>query len=288
MLTDERRTGAVRRPATGCAAAGDQRRLHRRPEGASARRGPHPGTVEADHRPALRVGGRVDGDDERHVPRGLQTLAGSVPHPDVPRLPRQLRRSALPRAARRVLQRVVPEHGQELLGRRVRQTAVDAVQHQRAVRQPRPRTPRLAELPRRAPRERTDLAVQRDGQVGPVHRLPDQDGAGDHLVLTRRGQRLHLLAGRPAQGSQASAAADQQPRRGRAERDDGAPRRGQRPTGSTDSGTAWRSTPCSPATRPTATTGCSRTATTLSPGTTPTNCASWCTGRPRCSPTSTN
>ena len=84
-----------------------------------------------------------------------------------------------------LLQRVVPEHGQVLLGRAVRETAVDAVQHQRAMRQPRSGSPRLAELPRRAPRERAHLAVQRDGQVGPVHRLPDQDGAGDHVVLAR-------------------------------------------------------------------------------------------------------
>ncbi len=40
----------------------------------------------------------------------------------------------------------------------------------------------------------------------------------------------------PLNAPQAGAAADQQPRRGGAERDDGAPRRGQRPTGSTDSG----------------------------------------------------
>ena len=84
-----------------------------------------------------------------------------------------------------LLQRVVLEHGQELLGCAVCETAVDAVQHQRAMRQPRSGTPRLAELPWRAPRERADLAVQRDGQVGPVQRLSDQDGAGDHVVLAR-------------------------------------------------------------------------------------------------------
>ena len=52
------------------------------------------------------------------------------------------------------------------------------------------------------------------------------------------GKWLHLLARRSAEGAAAGATADQQPRRGGAERDDGAPRRSQRPTRTTDSGRA--------------------------------------------------
>ena len=101
MLTDERRTelSDVLRPAAppreiDDVYTDDQRR-------APARRGSQRGPVEADHRPALRLGRGTDGHDERHVPRGLHSVAGPVPHPDVPRLPRQLRRGALPRTARR-------------------------------------------------------------------------------------------------------------------------------------------------------------------------------------------
>ncbi len=47
-------------------------------------------------------------------------------------------------------------------------------------------------------------------------------------------QRLHLLARRPAEGAEAHPAAGLQPRRCGAERDDGAPRRGQRPAREAD------------------------------------------------------
>ena len=85
-------------------------------------------------------------------------------------------------------------------------------------------TPGFAEFPRRAPRERTDLAVQRDGQVRAVLRLSDQDGPGNHLVLPRRGQRLHLLAAGPTAAAAAAVAPGLQPWRSGPERDDGAPR----------------------------------------------------------------
>ena len=50
------------------------------------------------------------------------------------------------------------------------------------------------------------------------------------------GKWLHLLARGSTEGAAAGATADQQPRRGGAERDDGAPRRSQRSTRTTDSG----------------------------------------------------
>ncbi len=50
-------------------------------------------------------------------------------------------------------------------GAAVREAGVDAVQHQRPVRESRSRPPRLPQLPRRPPRERADVAVQCDGQV---------------------------------------------------------------------------------------------------------------------------
>ena len=56
-----------------------------------------------------------------------------------------------PRVARLLLQRAVPAAGEELLERRVRQAAADAVQHQRAVRQSRSGPSGFAELPRRPP-----------------------------------------------------------------------------------------------------------------------------------------
>ena len=125
---------------------------------------------------------------------------------------------------------------QALLERRVRQAGADAVQHQRAVRQPRSGTPGFAEFPRCTARERADLADSVMGKSGLFTDYLIKMAQVITWFSLRRRQRIHLLARGPAQGTAAISAAHQQPRRRGPERDDGAPRRGERAAGTTGSG----------------------------------------------------
>ncbi|MBP6051954.1 MAG: alpha/beta hydrolase fold domain-containing protein [Pseudomonadales bacterium] len=224
----ERRTtqGIVRPAAAGGPAPRTARCLHRGPARATARRGTPARPLEADHCATLRLGRRVAGDHVRQLSAGHHTHAGYVPDADLSRLLRQLLGRAPSRDRGLLLQRLLPRAREILLGRAIRQAADDAVQREWTLWQHRPGAPRLAELPRRALRKFADVAVQRDGQVGAVHGLPDQDGAGHHLVLARSAQRLQLLAGRPVDAAATPGPAGVEPWRAGAERDDVPPRRG--------------------------------------------------------------
>ena len=83
-------------------------------------------------------------------------------------------------------------------GARVREADADAVQHLRTAQQRAQPAPRRGDVPRCADREHAGVAAEHHGQVGPVHRLPREDGADHHVVVPREDGHLHLLARRPA------------------------------------------------------------------------------------------